>query len=123
MDMKHLLSVIDNASNPLAPIKPVLTENKLAKYMKVLAEAQEVETLPAVAIEENPVDSVTVDIPLLIRLLEYAREDAKTDMDLHNVAERMIEMSKEGKTLSMDDYDAICGAEQSTEQPDLDSGE
>jgi hypothetical protein len=31
----------------------------------------------------NPKDTITVDVPLFIRLLEYAREDAKTDMDLH----------------------------------------
>lgn len=73
-----------------------------------ISEDNSIETLPAVAIEENPKDKVTVDIPLLIRLLEYAREDAKTDMDLHNVAEKMISISKEGQTLTMDDYDSIC---------------
>jgi len=30
----------------------------------------------------NPQDKITVDVPLFIRLLEYAREDAKTDIDL-----------------------------------------
>ena len=44
---------------------------------------------------------------MLIRLLEYAREDAKTDMDLHDVTERLIALSAEGRTLSMQDYDAI----------------
>lgn len=58
--------------------------------------------------ESNPADALTLDVPLMIRLLEYAREDAKTDMDLHNVAERMIELSAEGRTLTMQDYDAIC---------------
>lgn len=52
----------------------------------------------------NPTDAVTVDIPLLVRLLEYAREDAKTDMDLHKVAENLIELSQSGRTLSMSDY-------------------
>jgi len=56
----------------------------------------------------NPQDTVTLDIPLMIRLLEYAREDAKTDMDLHNVAERLIKLSASGQSLSMDQYDAIC---------------
>lgn len=56
---------------------------------------------------ENPRDVVTMDVPLLIRLLEYAREDAKTDMDLHNVTEKLIALSKSGKTLTMDQYDAI----------------
>jgi hypothetical protein len=57
----------------------------------------------------NPKDTITVDVPLFIRLLEYAREDAKTDMDLHNVAENIIDLSEEGQVLSMDDYNAIVG--------------
>ena len=56
---------------------------------------------------ENPVDTATLDIPLLIRLLEYAKEDAQTDMDLHKVAENIIALSKEGKTLTMSDYNRI----------------
>jgi hypothetical protein len=55
----------------------------------------------------NPSDKVTLDIPLFIRLLEYAREDAKTDMDLHNVAEKAIVASETGKTLTMADYDGL----------------
>ena len=55
----------------------------------------------------NPSDKVTLDIPLFIRLLEYAREDAKTDMDLHNVAEKAVAASETGKTLSMADYDSL----------------
>ena len=51
-------------------------------------------------------DVVTVDVPLLIRLLEYAREDAKDDQDLHRVAERLINQSKSGP-LSMKDYRRI----------------
>lgn len=57
----------------------------------------------------NPQDIITVDVPLFIRLLEYAREDAKTDMDLHNVAENIIDLSTEGKVLSMEDYNTIVG--------------
>ena len=55
----------------------------------------------------NPVDTATVDIPLLIRLLEYAREDAHTDMDLHTVTEKIIALSASGKTLTMSDYSNI----------------
>jgi hypothetical protein len=55
----------------------------------------------------NPEDKITLDVPLFIRLLEYAREDAKTDMDLHNVTDNIIKMSLSGDTLTMDDYDAI----------------
>jgi hypothetical protein len=55
----------------------------------------------------NPADKITVDVPLFIRLLEYAREDAKTDMDLHNVAENAIALSETGRTLTMAQYDEI----------------
>lgn len=59
----------------------------------------------------NPPDKITVDVPLLIRIMEYAREDAKTDMDLHNVTEKLISLSQEGKTLTMQDYDEIVAGE------------
>ena len=55
----------------------------------------------------NKSDKITVDVPLFIRLLEYAREDAKTDMDLHDVAEKTIKLSESGKTLTMADYNKI----------------
>jgi hypothetical protein len=55
----------------------------------------------------NPRDIVKLDVPLFIRLLEYAKEDAQTDMDLHQLADNVIEMCSEGRTLSMDDYDYL----------------
>ena len=56
---------------------------------------------------ENPTDVASLDIPLLIRIMEYAKEDAQSDMDLHKVAENIIELSKEDKTLTMSDYNNI----------------
>lgn len=56
--------------------------------------------------DQTPIDSITLNIPLLLRLLEYAKEDAKTDMDLHWVAENLIKLSNHG-VLGMDSYDAI----------------
>ena len=55
----------------------------------------------------NPTDKLTIDVPLFIRLLEYAKEDAKTDMDLHKATENALALSETGKTLTMDDYDTI----------------
>jgi len=60
----------------------------------------------------NPKDTITVDVPLFIRLLEYAREDAQTDMDLHDVAEKIISLASSGKTLTMDDYSSIIGSQE-----------
>ena len=59
--------------------------------------------------EEDIVDTVTLDIPLFIRMLEYAKEDAQTDMDLHDVAEKAIALNKSKEMLSMEDYNTIIG--------------
>jgi hypothetical protein len=59
----------------------------------------------------NPSDKITVDVPLFIRLLEYAREDAKTDMDLHSVTENAIKLSETGKILTMKNYNDLVNVE------------
>ena len=79
---------------------PVDPKSGKTLYQKVTSEEVE---------ENDVVDTVTLDVPLLLRIMEYAREDAQEDMDLHDVAERMITMSKDGP-LSMDDYDAIVSS-------------
>jgi len=53
------------------------------------------------------VNKITLDVPLFIRMLEYAKEDAKTDMDLHKVTENILDMSSDGKMLTMANYDSI----------------
>ena len=52
-------------------------------------------------------DTVTLDIPLLIRIMELAREDIKTDMDLHRVVEKLINIRNKGM-LTMKDYNYIA---------------
>jgi hypothetical protein len=59
--------------------------------------------------EGDVVDTVTLDIPLFIRMLEYAKEDAQTDMDLHDAAEKAIALNKSKEMLSMEDYNTIIG--------------
>ena len=54
--------------------------------------------------ETDSKDVVSMDIPLLIRVLEFIREDVKTDMDLHRVVENLIDLRTEG-VLSMDHYE------------------
>jgi hypothetical protein len=55
----------------------------------------------------NPTDTVKIDVPLLIRLLEYAREDASSDLDLHDLAEKLVARGTRGKTLTMKDYEFV----------------
>jgi hypothetical protein len=58
------------------------------------------------AVDEK--DTVTMDIPLLIRVLEFIREDVKTDVELHKVVERLIDM-RHDVPLTMEHYDSITG--------------
>jgi hypothetical protein len=59
--------------------------------------------------QSNPTDKIILDVPLFIRMLEYAREDAKTDMDLHDVTEKALALSTSGETLTMANYESIAG--------------
>jgi rRNA maturation endonuclease Nob1 len=53
-------------------------------------------------------DTITLDVPLLIRVFELVREGAKTDVDVHNITERLIAIKERG-VLTMDDYGDIAG--------------
>ena len=88
----------DNVNTLQRKVKSYVLSNNLydkLKYAKPLDE------------NINPTDSITLDVPLFIRMLEYAREDAKTDMDLHNVTDNALKLSTTGKTLTMADYNKI----------------
>jgi len=61
-------------------------------------------------------DIIAVDVPLFIRLLEFAREDAGDDMDLHEVAERAIEAVKARGVLSMDDYKTLVASKEELDE-------
>lgn len=71
----------------------------------------------------NPKDTITMDIPLLIRFAELMREDIKTDVELHEVVENLIEIKDKG-VLTMSDYESIVGnvigvEEPKTEEPQI----
>ena len=66
--------------------------------------------------EEDPTDIIAMDVPLFLRMLEYAREDAEQDVDLHKVTERAIEAVKLRGLLSMEDYQDIVGEPQKIEE-------
>ena len=59
-------------------------------------------------------DFVSLDIPLLIRVLELVREDIKTDKDLHDLVERILAIKNMG-ILTMDQYEKIASAQQGQE--------
>ena len=52
-------------------------------------------------------DVIHVDVPLMLRLLEYARNEAKNDEDLHYVAKNLESLSNSDGTLTMEHYSKI----------------
>ena len=57
--------------------------------------------------DEKEIDIIKVDVPLFIRLLEYAREDAKDDEDLHRMTERLTLECRGGRSVGMEVYDRV----------------
>ncbi len=49
--------------------------------------------------------ALIMTVPLFIRFLEYAREEAEDDDDLHEIAERC--MKKKKSVLTMADYEEL----------------
>lgn len=84
-----------------------------------LAEFEQPDHTPEVQDQE---DTVTLDVPLLIRIMEMSREDIKTDEELHVVVDKILQLKNEG-TLTMDNYPHIEQGLTSKENDDTaDSG-
>lgn len=66
----------------------------------------------------NPKDAVSMDIPLLIRMFEFMREEAKDDEEVHDVTEKLISLSQHGNVLTMDDYPQIVPEKAPEENPE-----
>ena len=106
---KYLEAIIEYASDTYSgePVIDYIKNNKsrlITSLMSVDALSESIDEQ-----EEDPIDTITMDVPLFIRLLEYAREDAQTDMDLHDLTEKSISGTKQQGILSMDDYDMLVG--------------
>lgn len=69
----------------------------------------------------NDQDIAHLSIPLLIRLLEFAREDAKSDLDLHFVVENIIREHQRKPWLNMEQYKALVTEPPMTDQPTVNS--
>lgn len=94
-------------------IKNVLS-TKPQPVEEVIDSTEYLKNRKAVEDEKNPIDLVTMDVPLLIRMLEFAKEDAKTDMDLHAAVENMLEISNNERALNMSDYNSIINLDSKT---------
>lgn len=54
--------------------------------------------------KESYMDTLTLDVPTFIRCLEFAKEDAKTDEELHIFTEELLRLQNYSKILDMRQY-------------------
>lgn len=86
------------------------------RILKILKESP-IDYIGTVSEDNNGnIDTLTMDIPLFLRLLEYAKEDAKTDLDLHYVTENALKCMQGKNKLSMDCYKNIIPSEEQKSQ-------
>ena len=119
MNLENIKGMIEAALQN--PKKADLNKDgKLSDYEEKRGAAIE-KSMNIKEVEGDIIDIITLDVPLFIRMLEYAKEDAADDMDLHDVATKTIALSKQKGILSMEDYDALIPAEETLAE-DLDIG-
>lgn len=97
---------------------PLQTGGKLDTASKKVVEARSIEDMLETQLElaarkleapKDPQDHVQLDVPLLIRLFELMREGVKSDVELHQVVERILSMKDMG-VLTMVNYEDIAGS-------------
>jgi hypothetical protein len=49
-------------------------------------------------------DTISMSLPLFIRCLEWAKENARNDVDLHSFAENVAKING---TITVQDYDSL----------------
>ncbi len=52
-------------------------------------------------------DTIKINVPTFIRLIELAREEVKNDADLHDMAEIVVKLTQEEGVVTMDHYKTI----------------
>lgn len=65
---------------------------------------------------QDKIDFITLDIPLFLRLLEYAREDVEEDENLHVLTQNAVRLSKMKNLLTMEDYNEITSREKTLQE-------
>lgn len=81
---------------------------------RMSGEIREIDGEEPEATQTDEVDTITMDVPLFLRALEYSREDAETDLTLHDITQKAIELNKSYPVLNMDNYYEIFGGDETT---------
>jgi hypothetical protein len=113
--MRQLISDLTEATK--SPRKGTLAweiqQRQRADYLKGFAQDPHGNKTPAKEYVAGPsgtstlkeeAGSINLNLPLFIRLLEWAREECKSDVEIHQVAEKLAAIKGEA---SMDNYDSL----------------
>jgi len=85
---------------PVQSVRPVSQGLDLERMLEAQLEAE--------ARKQDPNDHVSFDIPTLVRVFELVREGIKSDVELHDLVERIVSLKDQG-VLTMNDYETIAG--------------
>jgi hypothetical protein len=88
-----------------------------SRSLEDILEAQLEATVRKLEAPTDPQDHVSLDVPLLIRLFELMREGVKSDVELHQVVERILSMKAMG-VLTMSNYEDIAGSNKEGQLPE-----
>lgn len=66
---------------------------------------------------QDEIDKITMDVPLLTRVLEYFNENSMDDVKLHKILENLIRESKKGM-LGISDYETIIKVDDEESKPE-----
>jgi len=87
---------------------PQISPNGLMSFMVGRNRAEEEEGTEDMGPEdESNSESVTVDVALMARIMQFAKENADDDSMMQHIIQKMTELSAEGESLTMDNYDEI----------------
>jgi hypothetical protein len=107
MNLENLKGMIESALTKNQKQLDVDGDGKIEASDFAALRAMKKENMVKEEEQQDAIDIVTLDVPLFIRMLEYAKEDAADDMDLHELATKTIALSKQRGILSMEDYDTL----------------
>ena len=110
----------EGGSTPETPTQTSLNLFEEGGNIPVSEKENQKESIPV-----DQTDKITVDVPFFIRALEHAREDIKSDADLHRFVDNMIAIRNNG-TITMKDYDSVSikdsKPEETTTTPEYSEG-
>ncbi len=99
----------------LQQTKPVVKES--VSYEDMLLAQLERKANKLQEMNEDKPDTITMDIPLLVRVFELIREGVDNDVEIHNITERMLAIKDRG-VLTMSDYEDIAGPNKNGQVPE-----